>query len=469
MGSFLLLRIKNMSNEVLKQQYDLFLSGASSLPGQKREINSDNKYLVRQSERESNARSYPRRLPMAIKEAKGVYVKDTNGNVYIDCLAGAGSLALGHNHPVVQEAIINTVKSDLPLLTLDITTPVKEEFVDEIFSCLPHEFSKDARIQFCSPSGSDAIEAATKLVKHATGRRTMMAFHGGYHGMTHGALSMMGNLGPKNNISGLMADVHFMPYSNYGNVDPQWNLNYIENVLTDPESGIVKPAGMLMEVVQGEGGVIPSDDEWLRQIRRVTKENDVPLMIDEVQTGMGRTGKIFAFEHSGIIPDVLVLSKAIGGSLPLAVVIYNKSLDKWGPGSHAGTFRGNQMAMAAGVATIKYIKNNNLVEHVNNMGNKLRTHLEQVMSSSNFISEVRGRGLMLGVQIVNKENNGKPYGELARIIQRECFERGLVIEVGGRDSGVVRFLPPLIINENQIDTIGQIFADAVKAAEGKVA
>lgn len=458
-----------MSNEVLKQQYDLFLSGASSLPGQKREINSDNKYLVRQSERESNARSYPRRLPMAIKEAKGVYVKDTNGNVYIDCLAGAGSLALGHNHPVVQEAIINTVKSDLPLLTLDITTPVKEEFVDEIFSCLPHEFSKDARIQFCSPSGSDAIEAATKLVKHATGRRTMMAFHGGYHGMTHGALSMMGNLGPKNNISGLMADVHFMPYSNYGNVDPQWNLNYIENVLTDPESGIVKPAGMLMEVVQGEGGVIPSDDEWLRQIRRVTKENDVPLMIDEVQTGMGRTGKIFAFEHSGIIPDVLVLSKAIGGSLPLAVVIYNKSLDKWGPGSHAGTFRGNQMAMAAGVATIKYIKNNNLVEHVNNMGNKLRTHLEQVMSSSNFISEVRGRGLMLGVQIVNKENNGKPYGELARIIQRECFERGLVIEVGGRDSGVVRFLPPLIINENQIDTIGQIFADAVKAAEGKVA
>ncbi|MFN8576259.1 MAG: diaminobutyrate--2-oxoglutarate transaminase [Candidatus Sericytochromatia bacterium] len=458
-----------MNNEVLKQQYDLFLSGASSLPGQKREVKSDTKYLVKQAERESNARSYPRRLPIAIAEAKGVYIKDTNGNVYIDCLAGAGSLALGHNHPVVQEAIINTVKSDLPLLTLDLTTPVKEEFVDEIFGCLPHEFAKDAKIQFCSPSGADAIEAATKLVKHATGRRTMMAFHGGYHGMTHGALSMMGNLGPKNNISGLMADVHFMPYSNYGNVEPKWNLNYIENVLTDPESGIVKPAGMLMEVVQGEGGVIPSDDEWLRQIRRITKENDVPLMIDEVQTGMGRTGKIFAFEHSGIIPDVLVLSKAIGGSLPLAVVIYNKSLDKWGPGSHAGTFRGNQMAMAAGIATIKYMKNNNLIEHVNNMGNKLRGMLEQVMQSSNFISEVRGRGLMLGVQIVNKENNGKPYGELARIIQRECFERGLVIEVGGRDSGVVRFLPPLIINENQIDTIGQIFAEAVKAAEGKVA
>lgn len=459
---------KTMSNEVLKQQYDLFLDGVKTLPGQKREINSENKYLIDQSNRESNARSYPRRLPIAIAEAKGVYIKDTNGNVYLDCLAGAGSLALGHNHPVVQEAIINTVKSDLPLLTLDLTTPVKEEFVDEIFGCLPYEFAKDARIQFCSPSGADAIEAATKLVKHATGRRSMMAFHGGYHGMTHGALSMMGNLGPKNNVSGLMADVHFMPFSNYGNADTKWNLNYIENVLTDPESGIVKPAGMLMEVVQGEGGVIPSDDEWLRQVRRITKENDIPLMIDEVQTGLGRTGKLFAFEHSGINPDVVILSKAIGGSLPLAVVIYNKELDKWGPGSHAGTFRGNQMAMAAGVATIKYIKKNNLMEHVNAMGSRLKSHLEQVMKGSKFIAEVRGRGLMLGVQIVNNDDNGKPYGELARIIQRECFERGLVIEVGGRNSGVVRFLPPLIINENQVDTIVQIFADAVKAAEGKV-
>lgn len=458
-----------MNNEVLTQKYNLFLKDANSVPGQKREINSENKYLVRQSERESNARSYPRRLPIAIAEAKGVYVKDTNNNVYIDCLAGAGSLALGHNHPVVQEAILNTVKSDLPLLTLDITTPVKEEFVDEIFGCLPPEFAKDAKIQFCSPSGADAIEASVKLVKTATGRRSMMAFHGGYHGMTHGALSMMGNLGPKNNIVGLMSDVHFLPYSNYGNTDNKWNLNYIENVLTDPESGIVKPAGMLMEVVQGEGGVIPSDDEWLRQIRRITKENDIPLMIDEVQTGMGRTGKIFAFEHSGITPDVLVLSKAIGGSLPLAVVIYNKNLDKWGPGSHAGTFRGNQLAMAAGVATIKYIKNNNLVEHVNKVGNKLKANLEQVMKSSKFIAEVRGKGLMLGVQIVNKENNNKPYGELARMIQRECFERGLIIEVGGRDSGVVRFLPPLVITEEQVDTVGQIFADAVKAAEGKVA
>lgn len=461
---------------MLSQKYDLFLKGAETVPGEKREVNSENKYIIRQSERESNARSYPRRLPIAIKEAKGIYIKDTDNNVYIDCLAGAGSIALGHNHPVIQEAIIRTVNSDLPLLTLDITTPIKEEFVDELFSCLPTDFAKDAKIQFCSPSGSDAIEAAIKLVKTATGRRGMMAFHGGYHGMTNGALSMMGNLGPKNNITGLMSDVNFLPYS-YAYRCPmkacesKCNLtcgNYVENVLTDPESGIVKPAGMLMEVVQGEGGVIPADEEWVRQIRRITQEQDIPLIIDEVQSGMARTGKIFAFEHSGIIPDVLVLSKAIGGTLPMAVVIYNKKLDKWGPGSHAGTFRGNQLGMAAGLATIKYIKENNLTEHVTKVGNRLRKHLENVMTSSNFIGDVRGKGLMLGVEIINKQDNNKPYGELARMIQRECFLRGLIIEVGGRYSGVVRFLPPLIITEEQIDQVAQIFSEAVKAAEGKI-
>ncbi|RZK12092.1 MAG: aminotransferase class III-fold pyridoxal phosphate-dependent enzyme, partial [Flavobacterium sp.] len=435
-----------MNNELLAQKYDLLLKDAGTVPGQKREVNSENKYIIRQSERESNARSYPRRLPIAIAEAKGVYIKDTDNNVYIDCLAGAGSLALGHNHPVVQEALMNTIKSDLPLLTLDITTPVKEEFVDEIFGCLPADFAKDAKIQFCSPSGSDAIEAAIKLVKTATGRRSMMAFHGGYHGMTNGALAMMGNLGPKNNMTGLMSDVHFLPYP-YEFRSPikatgaechELCSSYVDTILSDPESGIVKPAGMLMEVVQGEGGVIPAPDAWVREMRRITQEQDVPLMIDEVQSGMGRTGKIFAFEHSGITPDVLVLSKAIGGSLPLAVVIYNKKLDKWGPGAHAGTFRGNQLAMAAGLATIKYIKNNNVVEHVNKVGNRLKKHLENVMSNSKFIGDVRGRGLMLGVEIINRQDNNKPYGELARMIQRECFERGLIIEVGGRFSGVVR-------------------------------
>ena len=298
-------------------------------------------------------------MPFALEQAKGIYLKDVDGNVYFDCLSAAGALALGHNHDVVHEAIREQLDNNLPMLTLDITTPVKEEYVKDILSCLPKEFADNAKVQFCSPSGSDAVEAAIKLVKVATGRRTMVAFHGGYHGMTHGSLSMMGNLGSKSQIPGLMPDVHFLPYpysyrcsmSNCLSKCQQTCSNYIETVLSDDESGIAKPAGIIVEAIQGEGGKIPAPDAWLIQLRKITKEQGIPLIIDEVQTGLGRTGKMFAFEHAGIIPDVVVLSKAIGGSLPMAVIVYHKDLDKWGPGTHAGTFRGNQLGMATGSAS----------------------------------------------------------------------------------------------------------------------
>lgn len=471
-----------MNEQSLEKEYKLLLQSSKKLPGEKRnrsENINNNSYLERQSQTESNARSYPRRLPFALTQAKGIYLKDSDDNIYFDCLSGAGALALGHNHPVVQKAIYSTIESNVPLLTLDITTPIKDQFVEEIFSILPKEFSKNAKIQFCGPSGSDAVEAAIKLVKIATGRRGMYAFHGGYHGMTNGSLSMMGNLGSKNHIPGLMADVHFLPYSYTYRCpmkacESKCNLtcsNYIENIFNDVESGIVKPAGLILEAIQGEGGVIPSDDEWLRQVRKITKENDVPMILDEVQTGLGRTGKMFAFEHSGITPDVLVLSKAIGGSLPMAVVIYNKDLDKWTPGSHAGTFRGNQMAMATGIATINYMKENNLLDHVNKMSEKFFINLRKIQSETSSIGDVRGRGLMIGMEINNKAfdtaTGQNRNGELARLIQAECFDRGLIIEVGGRGSCVLRLLPPLIINEEQVDQVCSIFSDALKEAESK--
>jgi len=310
-------------------------------------------YLERQQARESNARSYPRRIRIAISEAQGIYLKDADGNVYIDCLAGAGTLALGHNHPVAIEAMRRVLDTGLPLHTLDLTTPVKDQFVEEIFASLPAEFAQNAKIQFCGPSGADAVEAAIKLVKTATGHRSVLSFHGGYHGMTHGALSLTGNLNPKQAVTGLMPDVHFLPYPYHyrcpfglgGEAGQITSSRYIESILDDPESGIVTPAAMILEVVQGEGGVIPAPDDWLREMRRITRDRHIPLIVDEIQTGLGRTGKLYAFEHSGIVPDVLLLSKAIGGSLPLSVVLYNKALDKWSPGAHAGTFRGNQMAM----------------------------------------------------------------------------------------------------------------------------
>lgn len=441
-----------------------------------------NYYLSRQQARESNARSYPRRIPIAIKEAQGIYIKDVDGNVYFDCLAGAGTLALGHNHPVVIEAMRKMLDANQPLHTLDLPTPVKDKFVEELFASLPSEFAENAKIQFCGPSGADAVEAAMKLVKTATGRRSILSFHGGYHGMTHGALSLTGNLNAKQSVAGLMADVHFLPYPydyrcpfGLGGEDGHiTSSRYIESVLSDPESGIVTPAGMILEVVQGEGGVIPSPDDWLREIRRITRERNIPLIVDGIQTDLGRTGKLYAFEHSGIVPDVLLLSKAIGGSLPLSVVLYNKELDKWSPGAHAGTFRGNQLAMAAGTATLQYILENSLTEQAAAKGDQFLKHLRQIQTSSSCIGDVRGRGLMLGVEIINPQASANRWGkapayrELAGCIQAECLRRGLIVELGGRFGSVVRFLPPLIVTSEQIDTISEIFESAIKSAEKQI-
>lgn len=435
------------------------------------------RYLEQQKARESNARSYPRRLPIALARGEGVHVIDTDGRRYLDCLAGAGALALGHGHPVVREAIERALDDGVPLQTLDLTTPVKHRFVETLLSCLPDDVAATARVQFCGPSGADAVEAAIKLVKTATGRRSMLSFHGAYHGMTHGALSLMGCLDPKLPIAGLMPDVHFLPFP-YGYRCPfgvggeaghALASAYVERVLGDPNSGIVPPAGMIVEPVQGEGGVIPSPDAWLREIRRITSERGIPLIVDEIQSGLGRTGAMFAFEHAGVVPDVIVLSKAIGGGLPLSVVVYTGELDRWAPGAHAGTFRGNQLAMAAGLATMRLVCEERLDRHAAAMGERLLGHLRAIDSPS--IGEVRGRGLMVGVEIVDPDGRGDGTGarpaapDTARRIQAEALRRGLIVELGGRHDCVVRFLPPLIVTAEQIDEIAGIFDDAVRAVE----
>lgn len=456
------------------------LSDKARLPGEFRqpaEQSSCQEYLAHQAATESNARSYPRKLPFALAQAKGVYLKDVDGNVYYDCLAGAGALALGHNHDAVKAAIREGLDADLPMLTLDITTPVKRAFVDEVLALFPESFARHARVQFCGPSGADAVEAAIKLVKHATGRRGIMSFQGGYHGMTHGALSLTGNLGAKK-IGGLMGEVQVLPYPYqyrppFGRADT-CDLDcsaYIENLLTDDEAGVVKPAGIILEAVQGEGGKIPASGRFLRELRRITSEQDIPLIIDEVQTGFGRTGRMFAFEHAEIVPDVVVLSKAIGGGQPLSIIVYHERLDVWGPGSHAGTFRGNQLGMAAGLAAIRTIRREDLTGNAARMGALFLDELHRLQRDTRCIGDVRGLGLMLGVEIVNphsgKRTHGQPerFGELARRIQFESFCRGLVLEIGGRQGSVVRLMPPLIIHEEQVRHICTILREAVLAAE----
>jgi diaminobutyrate-2-oxoglutarate transaminase len=438
----------------------------------------DNDLLMRQRDQESNARSYPRRIPIALKRAKGIYVEDVEGRVFIDCLSAAGTLALGHNHPVVVEAIERALKSELPMQTLDLTTPTKDEFVQELFALLPAAWRRNAKIQFCGPAGTDAVEAALKLVKIATGRSNVLAFHGAYHGMSHGALQLMGNLGPKQGLSAPQTGVQFMPYPySYrcpfgvgGEEGESLGLTYIRNLLHDPESGVVLPAAIILEPIQGEGGVIPASARWLRELRRIASDARVPLILDEIQTGIARTGDFFAFEQAGIVPDVLILSKAIGGSLPLSVIVYQDSLDVWQPGSHAGTFRGNQLAMAAGVAALKLVRKDSLHEHAAKVGARLRQHLLGLERQGSCVGEVRGRGLMLGMEIVEPDGSRDSLGHpassrrLAVSIQQGCLKRGLIVELGGRHGSVVRFLPPLIVTEDQVDTIAEIVDAAVKEA-----
>ncbi len=433
--------------------------------------------LAQQAERESNARTYPRHLPFAIREAQGVTVTDMDGDEYYDCLAGAGTLALGHNHPVVTEAMERAMDADRPLHTLDISTPAKERFVDSLFESLPDEFADSAKVQFCSPAGTDAVEAALKLVKTATGNRSVLGFQGAYHGMTSGALSLMGDTDAKEAVPGLVDDVHHLPYPHDyrcpfgigGEAGHRTASTYVENLLADPESGVTDPAGMILEPVQGEGGSVPAPDEWLREMRRVTREHDVPLVVDEVQTGLGRTGELYAFEHADVTPDVVTLSKAVGGGLPLAVVVYDEALDAWDPGAHAGTFRGNQLAMAAGEATVEYVLENDLDDHAAEMGSRLRTRLAETAARFDRVGDVRGRGLMLGVEFVDPDAPWRgagphaPDGDFAEAVRAACFDRGLVVELGGRDGATARFLPPLVVSSEQVDDIAGIFDEAVEA------
>ncbi|WP_435807669.1 diaminobutyrate--2-oxoglutarate transaminase family protein [Streptomyces canus] len=480
--------------------------------------------LRRQSARESAARTYARALPIVPVRARGLTIEGADGRRYLDCLSGAGTLALGHNHPVVLEAIRKVLDSGAPLHVLDLATPVKDAFITELFRTLPPGLADHARVQFCGPAGTDAVEAAFKLVRAATGRNGMLAFAGAYHGMTSGALEASGDAFDVRVARLPYPQDYRCPFGVGGPHGAELAARWTESVLDDPKSGVPLPAGMILEPVQGEGGVLPAPDAWMRRMRRITADRSIPLIADEVQTGVGRTGAFWAVEHSGITPDVMVLSKAIGGSLPLAVVVYREELDVWEPGAHAGTFRGNQLAMAAGTATMAYVRENGLTERAATLGARMLEQLRGLSREFSLIGDVRGRGLMIGVEIVEEgEGGGQRSGvagprgangpdetgrsggsrgsdedcgaagllgsvglssaddagpvvmpgsiasprpaspELAVAVQRECLRRGLIVELGGRHASVVRLLPPLTITDEQATAVLDRLADAVAA------
>lgn len=439
-------------------------------------------FIQRQEATESNARSYPRKFPFALNKAQGSWVEDVEGNRYLDFLCGAGTLALGHNNPSVNQAMIELISSGAPLHTLDLTTPTKDAFVQTIQDLLPGNLRGNAKIQFCSPSGTDATDAALKLCKTATGRGTVIAFHGAFHGMGHGALSITGNLGAKSAVQNLMPGVQFLPYPySYrcpfglgGEAGTRAACAYFERALKDPESGIPKPAAVILEAIQGEGGVIPAPAEFLQTVRRVTEELGIPLILDEIQCGVGRTGRFFAFEHAGIVPDAILCSKAIGGSQPMAVVIYSKELDKWQPGAHTGTFRGNQLAMKAGTVVMNTVNTPEFLADVRRKGDYLKARLEALQREVSVIGDVRGRGLMLGIEFVDPRGQKDALGslpasgEISAAVQQECFRHKLIMEKGGRHGAVMRCLCALTVTDDEISTMLGIFSAAVRKIDTQI-
>jgi len=439
--------------------------------------------IARQRARESSARTYARSLTMVPVEASGMTVRGADGRTYLDCLSGAGTLALGHNHPVVVEAVRRVIDSGAPWHSLDIATPQKDEFTDELFATLPRSLAEKGRVQFCGPAGTDAVEAALKLTRTATGRHSVLAFTGAYHGMTAGALAVSGGVAAKTPMAGAAAEAvrlpfpyeYRCPFGVGGGRTGELSAAYVERLLDDPNGGVLEPSAMILEAVQGEGGVVPAPHAWLQQMRRLTADRDIPLVVDEVQTGVGRTGTFWACQGAGVEPDVMVLSKAIGGTLPLAVVVYAEHLDAWAPGAHTGTFRGTTLAMAAGAATLRFVREQQLDRRAAEVGERMLTELRSLADRHSCLGDVRGRGLMLGLEVVEPGSAPDAVGArpaapaLAQRVRAECLARGLIVELGGRHDAVVRLLPPLVISDAEVASVLDRLADAVAAAERAVA
>ncbi|MFE0021955.1 diaminobutyrate--2-oxoglutarate transaminase family protein [Amycolatopsis sp. NPDC059021] len=435
---------------------------AGDLPGPR-----SAEYLEHQRRWESNARAYPRNLPIAIAEAVGSHVRDMDGNVFLDFLSGAGVLSLGHNHP----ELVRAATAQLGVLThgLDFPTPAKREFIDAQLSMLPAGMRERMKLHFCGPTGANAVDAALKLCKTATGRGDIVSFQGGFHGSSHAAMALTGLVSQKRPIANGMPGVHFFPYSYCARCPLGLSPNtcetncvaYLERALQDVNGGLPLPAAVVLEMVQGEGGIVPARREFVRRVRALTRKLDIPLVVDEVQTGCGRTGRWFAFEHFDIEPDVIVASKALSGmGLPVAVIFYDERLDTWAPGAHSGTFRGNQAAFAAGAAAVRIVRRDDVLGNVRRRGAQLSDRLTMLRNNP-WVREIRGLGLMWGIELADP-GDGTPASTYARAVQAHALRNGLIIELGGRDDGVVRLMPPLTVTAEDIDRASLILAGAIE-------
>jgi diaminobutyrate-2-oxoglutarate transaminase len=422
--------------------------------------------LDRQDALESNAALYPDDIPIAFEEGRGATLRDVDGNTYLDFFAGIGVLNVGHANPYVTEAATEQLER-LPH-SLDFPTEPRLDLIETLDEIAPPGLRGNMRVNFGGPTGSDAVEATIKLAKHNTGNDGLVAFYGSFHGETSGAFSLSADTKYKKSYTPLLAEVEHVPYpypfrqgiSEEQAVDRA--LEGLKTVLGDRYGAMANPAGVWVEPIQGEGGTVVPPDGFLQGVRDLCDDHDVPLIIDEIQTGMGRTGEWWACEHYDVTPDIMPMAKALGSGLPLSGTMYREKLDTWDSGGHTGTFRGFNPAMRASVRSIEYIRRRDLLTHAREIGNRILGRLRSLAESNPHVGDVRGKGLFIGAELVDE--NGDPAPQLLESVRTTCYRNGLLVWAGGRDDNVLRLLPPLVLTREQADIGPDILTDAVEHA-----
>lgn len=388
--------------------------------------------------RESIVRSYARSMPRQFNRAENVWMHDNRGGRYLDFLSGCSTLNYGHNHPILKQALLDYIMADGITHGLDLHTDAKAAFLDALEEVVLKPRGLDYRAMFTGPTGTNAVEAAIKLARKITGREMVIAFTNGFHGMTLGALACTGNAVKRGGAGVPLSHVSHEPYDGYHGSDVD-TAALLERRLADPSSGLDVPAAILVETVQGEGGLNVASPEWLRSIATIAKRHGALLIVDDIQAGCGRTGGFFSFEDMGFTPDIVTMAKSLSGmGLPLALTLFRAELDQWSPGEHNGTFRGNNHAFVTATAALRHFWNNDGFQaDVRRRGNLLESRLER-MAREHGLS-TRGRGMMRGIDVGS--------GEVASAITAACFARGLIIETSGPHDEIVKVLAPLIIDD----------------------
>lgn len=405
---------------------------------------------------ESNVRSYSRSFPTVFTRACGATLTDEHGKEYIDFLSGAGTLNYGHNNPALKKRLLDYIESDGVVHGLDMATAAKKEFLETFEQVILRRRGMRYKVQFTGPTGTNAIEAALKIVRKVTGRYNVISFTNAFHGVTLGSVAATARAHYRDAAGLPLVGTCFLPYDGYLGPDVDTSA-YLDRVLCDNGSGVDHPAAVIVETVQGEGGINVATFSWLRNVEAICRRHGVLLIVDDIQVGCGRTGPFFSFEPSGISPDIVTLSKSLSGyGLPFSVVLMKPEIDRWKPGEHNGTFRGHNLAfVTASAALDEYWEDDQLTADVRRKGHLVRAALNGLADEASGRLSVRGRGMMQGLDCGS--------GELASRISTKAFEQGLLIETSGAEGHVMKCLSPLTIPDEQLFEGLHILEDSVKA------